>query len=94
MRNTKSTVIPHNNTLYFDRRQIDLNNSNDNSDDFECLLTEIETDNTLIEDQIEHEWNFDEPSYVPQPIIELSTEENTNFQTILNYYDDISLPNL
>jgi hypothetical protein len=58
MSDTKSTVIPHYNRLYFDRRQIDLNNQNENSDDFECLLTEIETDNTLIEDQIEHEWNF------------------------------------
>jgi hypothetical protein len=95
MRKTCSTVIPHSNILMFDRRQICLNdNENEHSEEFECNLTEIDLSETLIEDQMEHEWIFDDTNYVPEQIKELSLEINQKFNKIIIDFDNIFAKNL
>jgi hypothetical protein len=79
----------------FDRRQICLNdNENEHSEEFECNLTEIDLSETLIEDQMEHEWIFDDTNYVPEQIKELSLEENQKFNKIINDFENIFAKNL
>jgi hypothetical protein len=79
----------------FDRRQICLNdNENEHSEEFECNLTEIDLSETLIEDQMEHEWIFDDTNYVPEQIKELSLEQNQKFNKIINDFDNIFAKNL